>query len=35
MIAAHALSLNVSLVTNNTKEFNRVIGLKVLDWIGH
>lgn len=35
MIAAHALSLNVSLVTNNTKEFNRVIGLKVIDWIGH
>ena len=35
MIAAHALSLNVSLVTNNTKEYNRVIGLKVLDWIGH
>jgi len=35
MIAAHALSLNVSLVTNNTKEFNRVLGLKVIDWISH
>ncbi len=35
MIAAHALSLNVSLVTNNTKEFNRVLGLKLLDWISH
>lgn len=35
MIAAHALSLNVSLVTNNTKEFSRVLGLKLLDWISH
>ncbi len=35
MIAAHALSLDVSLVTNNTKEFQRVIGLKLLDWISH
>lgn len=35
MIAAHALSLNVSLVTNNTKEFKRVDGLKLLDWISH
>ena len=35
MIAAHALSLDVSLVTNNTKEFNRVLGLKLLDWISH
>jgi tRNA(fMet)-specific endonuclease VapC len=33
MIAAHALSLNVNLVTNNTKEFNRVTGLKLLDWL--
>jgi tRNA(fMet)-specific endonuclease VapC len=33
MIAAHALSLNVNLVTNNTKEFNRVLGLKLLDWV--
>jgi len=35
MIAAHALSLNVCLVTNNTKEFNRVLGLKLLDWISY
>lgn len=33
MIGAHALSLNVTLVTNNTKEFNRVVGLKLIDWI--
>lgn len=35
MIGAHALSLNVTLVTNNTREFNRIAGLKLLDWIGH
>src|SRR5450830_865444 len=28
MIGAHALSLNVTLVTNNTREFDRVAGLK-------
>ena len=33
MIGAHALSLNLTLVTNNTKEFNRIVGLKVIDWI--
>jgi tRNA(fMet)-specific endonuclease VapC len=33
MIAAHALSLGVVLVTNNTREFNRVAGLKVTDWV--
>lgn len=33
MIAAHALSLDVVLVTNNTREFNRVPELKVVDWI--
>jgi tRNA(fMet)-specific endonuclease VapC len=33
MIAAHALSLGVTLVTNNTREFNRVLGLKVVDWL--
>lgn len=32
MIAAHALSLNVPLVTNNTGEFTRVTGLNVQDW---
>jgi len=35
MIGAHALSLNLTLVTNNTKEFNRIQGLKVIDWIDH
>lgn len=35
MIGAHALSLNLTLVTNNTKEFNRIVGLKVIDWIHH
>jgi tRNA(fMet)-specific endonuclease VapC len=35
MIGAHALSLNLTMVTNNTKEFNRIIGLKVIDWIHH
>lgn len=35
MIGAHALSLNVILVTNNTREFNRIAGLKLVDWIGH
>ena len=35
MIAAHALSLSVTLVTNNTREFNRVSELMVVDWIKH
>ena len=33
LIAAHALSLNVTLVTNNTKEFERVKGLMLENWI--
>lgn len=32
LIAAHALSLDVILVTNNVKEFSRVPDLKVEDW---
>jgi tRNA(fMet)-specific endonuclease VapC len=32
LIAGHARSLNVVLVTNNTSEFRRVTGLKVEDW---
>ena len=32
LIAAHALSLDVPLVTNNTGEFSRVQGLRVEDW---
>jgi tRNA(fMet)-specific endonuclease VapC len=35
MIGAHALSLSLTLVTNNTKEFNRIVGLTVIDWIHH
>jgi len=32
-IAAHALSLKVTLVTNNQREFNRVNGLKIENWV--
>ncbi|UUZ47335.1 type II toxin-antitoxin system VapC family toxin [Massilia sp. B-10] len=32
LIAAHALSLDVTLVTNNVREFSRVPGLRVEDW---
>ncbi len=31
-IAAHALSLNLTLVTNNLSEFKRVEGLKLENW---
>lgn len=33
MIAAHALSLNVTLVTNNEKEFTHVKNLHVENWV--
>jgi tRNA(fMet)-specific endonuclease VapC len=32
LIAAHALSLDVRLVTNNEREFKRVPGLRVENW---
>ncbi len=32
LIAAHALRLQRTLVTNNTSEFSRVSGLRVEDW---
>jgi tRNA(fMet)-specific endonuclease VapC len=32
-IAAHALSANLTLVTNNTREFERVPGLRVENWL--
>ena len=34
LIAAHARSLGCTLVTNNTREFGRVSGLKVENWAG-
>jgi len=33
LIAAHAKALNSTLVTNNTKEFSRVQGLKLENWM--
>lgn len=33
MIAAHARSLDITLVTNNKKEFTRVPHLNVEDWV--
>jgi tRNA(fMet)-specific endonuclease VapC len=33
LIAAHAKSLNLILVTNNEREFKRVKGLKVENWV--
>lgn len=33
LIAAHALSLGVRLVTNNEREFKRVPGLRVENWV--
>jgi len=33
LIASHALAHNLTLITHNTKEFNRVNELKVEDWI--
>jgi tRNA(fMet)-specific endonuclease VapC len=32
LIAAHAVSLEVRLVTHNAREFERVPGLKIEDW---
>lgn len=32
LIAAHALSENLILVTNNEKEFNRIKGLNIANW---
>jgi tRNA(fMet)-specific endonuclease VapC len=33
LIAAHAISLDYTLVTNNEREFNRVSGLQVENWV--
>lgn len=32
LIASHAKSRGLIIVTNNTREFNRVVGLSVEDW---
>lgn len=32
LIAAHAVSRNLVLVTNNTREFSRVSGLQIENW---
>jgi tRNA(fMet)-specific endonuclease VapC len=33
LIAAHALAENLILVTHNTRHFERVVGLRVEDWV--
>ena len=33
MIAAHALRLGATLATNNTREFSRIKGLTIVDWL--
>ena len=33
LIAAHALSRQLVLVTNNEREFRRISGLKVMNWV--
>jgi tRNA(fMet)-specific endonuclease VapC len=33
LIAAHALSLQVTLITNNVREFSRVANLKLENWV--
>jgi len=32
LIASHAKSLNLILVTNNVREFERIVGLKIENW---
>lgn len=33
LIASHALALGLTLVTHNTREFSRIVGLQVEDWL--
>jgi tRNA(fMet)-specific endonuclease VapC len=33
MIAAHARSISLTLVTNNTKEFSRIPNLNLENWV--
>lgn len=35
LIAAHALSLDLTLVSDNEREFSRVPGLRVTNWLAH
>ncbi|MDI9404532.1 MAG: type II toxin-antitoxin system VapC family toxin [Limnohabitans sp.] len=34
LIAGHALALDATLVTGNVREFGRVVGLRVENWLG-
>jgi tRNA(fMet)-specific endonuclease VapC len=34
MIGAHAMTLGVTLATNNIREFSRIKGLTIVDWLG-
>ncbi|HYF64376.1 MAG TPA: type II toxin-antitoxin system VapC family toxin [Herpetosiphonaceae bacterium] len=33
LIAAQALSANLTIITNNTREFNRIPSLRMLNWL--
>ena len=33
LLAGHALSLGASIVTGNVREFSRVVGLRVENWL--
>jgi tRNA(fMet)-specific endonuclease VapC len=33
LIAAHAISIGIPLVTNNTREFARIPSLNIIDWV--
>jgi tRNA(fMet)-specific endonuclease VapC len=33
LIAAHALNIGATLVTNNTKHFQRIRGLRIVNWL--
>jgi len=33
LIGAHAISLGITLVTNNHKEFNKIEGIKIENWV--
>ena len=34
LIGSHALALDITLVTHNTREFSRIEGLRLEDWLG-